>query len=166
MKKDRGFSLIELLVVVAVMSVLVALLSVTINVVFSQRVSSAASDTKSLFQAAQTVAMSKDNCYVSLSVNGDGDIEITSYSSTTKQLDSVIVEDNIAVTLEIGGTAYTVSGSDDYQIRYIRESGAFDTVYINGVDTGKYCTKITMSKGSKTEVLQLSKLTGKITFGN
>ncbi len=165
MKKNSGFSLVELIVVVAVMAILTTLLSVTINVVFSQRVSSAASDTKSLLQAAQTVAMSKDNCYVSIKTNADGDIEVASFSSTTKQLDAVIIEKGISVTLTCDTTEYTVSGSDEFQIRYVRESGGFDTTLKNGTDIG-YCVKITLTRGDKTEVLQLSKLTGKITFSN
>ncbi len=166
MKKNRGFSLVELIVAIAIMSILISLVGVSLSILYAHRVSTAASDSKSLIQAAQTIAMSKDNCCVQFTVNGDGDVEITSFSSATKELDSVVVPDDISVTLKLDGADTVVNSGGTYQLKFVRESGAFSTVVVNGVDSGQYCSKVTFTKGEKRIVLELSRLTGKVSYGN
>lgn len=167
MKRNQGFSLIELIVVVAVMAILMTVGAVSFSVITSQRVKSSANETRSILQSAQTVAMSKDNCFVQFKQDSEGDIEIASYSSESVQLDDLLVSDNIEVTLTIGTDEVKIgTTTSEYRLRYVRESGAFNTVLKDGADTGKYCTKISFSNGRRTVELELATLTGKISQAN
>ena len=66
MEKNKGVTLIELIVVIGIMGVVAGLIGLSLVVVSRQKVSSAASDIKGQFQTAQTIALSKDDCYVKI----------------------------------------------------------------------------------------------------
>ena len=56
MKKNHGFTLVEVMVTVAIMGVLASIIGITMGILLGQRVKSMAADTKSVIQSTQTVA--------------------------------------------------------------------------------------------------------------
>lgn len=164
MKDNKGFSLVELLVVVAIMATLTGLLGISISLLVGQRVKTAAADTKSLMQSAQTVAMSKENCTVTFSPTSDG-VQIVSKVGTDKELKQVDIDKNIDVKIKVaGGTEYDISsGSNTAVIFYNRETGGFQNCTINGTDAG-VPLEIMLTKGSRTITLELATYTGKISM--
>lgn len=64
MKKRNGFTLVEVMITVAIMGVLASTVGITMGILLGQRVKSMAADTKSVIQSTQTVAFSRDDAYV------------------------------------------------------------------------------------------------------
>ena len=170
MKKNQGLSLIELVVVIAIMGVLVSLVAISVTVLSRQKVSNAASDVKSLLQTAQTIAMSKDDCHVEIQVI-NGTVVFTTYSSASKIIDKLTLDEKISVRVSYGGGT-SVGSLGAIGIYYVRESGSFDKAYINGSagdpkNTGNDTEAlqwIEFSNGSKSVRLKLTKLTGKVSY--
>ncbi len=161
MKKNEGLTLIELVVVIAIMSVLVGLVGLSVSVLSRQKVSNAASDVKGLLQTAQTIAMSKKSCYVEIKSDSDG-VTFTTYTYTKddrsdkKFMDKVTIGDQISVSVkQAGASSFTSVGSSVIEIKYKRENGAF---------TDDTIQEIMFSKGTKDVTLRLTKLTGKVSY--
>lgn len=161
MKNNRGFTLVEVMVVLAIMAVLTGMIGLSISMLTSQRLKSAVSDTKSLMQSAQTVAMSKDNCTVTFEQDGEGKCIVTSRSGSDKQLKEVEINSKISVVVTAGGVAYTVGGGTTVKIQYNRETGGFKECLVNGSAQG-IPTEISFTQGDRTIVLELATYTGKI----
>lgn len=175
MKRNEGLSLIELIVVIAIMGVLVSVVGISVTVVSRQKVSNAASDVRGEFQTAQTIAMSKDNCYMQIHENSDGDTVFTIHASDETVLDRVTVSNKISVSVGYGGSMVNAGSVDVIRIYYNRESGAFSEAYINGgasatdkgnlvPTTDRVIESIRFSNGSKSVTLHLTKLTGKVSY--
>ena len=171
MKKNQGLSLIELVVVIAIMSLLVGLVAISVTVISRQKVANAASDVKSLLQTAQTIAMSKDNCHVEIQeINGA--VVFTTYSSTNTILDKVTLDKKITVNISwSAGSSVNMNSCGAVGLYYVRESGSFANSYVGGstgnptsgspVDAIRW---IEFSNGSKSVRLHLTKLTGKVSY--
>ena len=163
MKHNEGLSLIELVVVVAIMAVLVSVVGISVTVVSRQNVSNAASDVRGLLQTAQTVAMSKKNCYVKITQKSNGDwyFETHTYTGTgddgTKQnekvLDHLTVSGKVKVEVKSGGSYVSAASTT---IEYIRNTGAFKA--------GAFPSEIRFSRGTKVVTLHLTELTGKVSY--
>ena len=172
MKHDEGLSLIELIVIIAIMGVLVSVVGISITVVSRQKVSSAASDVRGQFQTAQTIAMSKDNCYMQIQTNSNDETIFTVYSSNNTVLDRVTVSNKINVRLHFGGSSVTMDSYSIVRIFYNRESGAFDKAFACGgadpvTQKGSEIaipSSIEFSNGSKSVSLRLTELTGKVSY--
>ena len=171
MKKNEGLSLIELVVVIAIMSVMIAVVGISVTVLSRQKVSNAASDVKSLLQTAQTIAMSKDNCHVEIQEIGDS-VVFTTYSSSNKIIDKVTLDEKITVSLSYAsGSSMNMDVLGAVGIYYKRESGAFDSASVCGttgnpksgtaVDPIRW---IRFSNGNKSVTLHLTELTGKVSY--
>ncbi|MBO4686249.1 MAG: prepilin-type N-terminal cleavage/methylation domain-containing protein [Lachnospiraceae bacterium] len=169
MKKNQGLSLIELVVVVAIMSLLVGLVAISVTVLSRQKVGNAASDVKSLLQTAQTIAMSKDDCHVEIQVI-NGSVVFTTYSSASSIIDKVTLDKKITVNISYNGGA-NMNSCGAVGLYYERESGSFTNSYVNG-STGNPKTGtsvdairwIEFTNGSKSVRLTLTKLTGKVSY--
>ena len=173
MKHDEGLSLIELIVIIAIAGVLVSVVGISITVVSRQKVSNAASDVRGQFQTAQTIAMSKDNCYMQIETNSNDETIFTIYSSNNTILDKVTVSNKINVSLHFsGGSSVTMDSYSIVRIFYNRESGAFDRAYACGdadpsINIGSSIvipSSIEFSNGSKSVSLRLTELTGKVSY--
>ena len=169
MKKNQGLSLIELVVVIAIMSLLVGLVAISVTVLSRQKVGNAASDVKSLLQTAQTIAMSKDDCHVEIQVI-NGSVVFTTYSSASSIIDKVTLDKKITVKISYNGGS-NMNSCGAVGLYYERESGSFTNSYVNG-STGNPKTGtsvdairwIEFTNGSKSVRLNLTKLTGKVSY--
>ena len=135
MKKNQGLSLIELVVVIAIMSVLVGVIGISVTVLSRQKVSNAASDVKGLLQTAQTIAMSKKNCYVKITKESNGVVFATySYTQADKSdqkiIDKVTIDKKIEVQIKAAGAGSFSDFSSGVEIRYNRENGSFTSLII------------------------------------
>ena len=169
MKKNEGLSLIELIVVIAIMGVLASVVGISMAVVSRQNVSNAASDVRGLLQTAQTIAMSKKNCYVEVSKKSNGDwlFETHTYTNNkndpddNKVLDRLTISEKVSIKIPSGSNYVDiVSSGSTYTIEYIRNTGAFQS--------GHFPSEIQFSRGSgsgrKTVTLRLTELTGKVSY--
>ena len=165
MKKNEGLSLIELIVVIAIMGVMVSVIGISITVVSRQRVSNAASEVKVQFQAAQTIAMSKDNCRVQIKRLSDGDTEVTVFSSEEKILDRITISKKVTVEVDYGSGFTSIADCGTVMIYYVRATGAFDHATVGGA-TKDHISRIRFANKSRSEEITLlfTKLTGKVSY--
>ncbi|MGN0164977.1 MAG: Tfp pilus assembly protein FimT/FimU [Lachnospiraceae bacterium] len=175
-KNNQGITLIELIVVIAIMAVLTASFAVSLTLISRQKVSNAANSTKSLLQLAQTYSKSKDRCLVRFTGFSDGSSEVSIYTYDTednlkmgngptdinKNINVVIkYEDNSGATYEV-----TVASGVSADIKFNRSTGGFDQVQVPGEADGTLATpvQIRFTNGEKVSVLDLATNTGVVTF--
>lgn len=168
MKDNRGVTLVEIMVVLAIMAVLTSMIGISISLITGQRLKSAVSDTKSLMQSAQTVAMSKKNCVVRFEQNSEGECVVTSISDANKQLKAVAINSKISVVIRtVDDNEYTINSSQSIEITYVRETGGFGACKLytaGGTNVATIGTpkEISFTQGSRTITLTLATYTGKI----
>ncbi|MBO6065121.1 MAG: prepilin-type N-terminal cleavage/methylation domain-containing protein, partial [Lachnospiraceae bacterium] len=85
MKKNKGFTMVEVMVTIAVMAVLAAIVGITMGILLGQRVKSMAADTKSVLQSTQVVAYSLDDAFVTISKCGS-DALVVAFSSAGNEI--------------------------------------------------------------------------------
>ena len=162
MKKDKGFTMVEVMVTIAVMAVLASIAGITIGVLLSQRVKSMAADTKSVLQSTQMVALSRDDAYVHIEQNND-DVIVQAFASSGKMINEVRGH-NMTVSVIMGNASNPVPvPSGGVNIKFNRQTGGI--ISNSGAPTDNdYVKKIILTNGNRTVTLTLSKLTGKVTY--
>lgn len=154
MKKERGFTLVEVMVTVAIMGVLASMVGITMGLLLGQRVKSMAADTKSVLQSTQIVALSRDDAYVEIVNSGDNS-SVIAYSSAGKVINRAEGHD-VKVYVTIGG-AETLAGVT--QIHFDRQTGG-----LKPQPNGQYVSQLRITNGKRSVTLKISKLTGKVTY--
>ena len=161
MKKNHGFTLVEVMVTVAVMGVLASIAGITIGVLLRQRVKSMAADTKSIFQSTQMVAYTRADAYIKLTQDG-GKAIVTAYTGPGEENDTRINQvEGRSITM-----SYKVAGTNNFvpvpaggiEIHFDRQTGGISTA------TGVVVSELKLQQGQKTIILHISKLTGKVTY--
>lgn len=157
MKKNRGLTLVEVMVTVAVMGVLAGIVGITIGALLGQRVKSMAADTKSVFQSTQIASMGRDNAYIKIWQDGN-DSFVVAYSSEDNEINRAEAH-NVSVSYILGnGGAISPSEDDAPKIYFNRQTGGLMD------DANSALRTITFTNGRRTITLQISRLTGKVTY--
>lgn len=178
-KKNSGVTLIELIVIIAIMAVLTGGFATTMALIGRQKVSNAASSTKSSLQLAQSYAKSKDNCVFSIigSSNGGSNEYIYTYEDkdvgdpSKWKLGNGPKNINEKITTVVyfeNGDSVTLSDGVRVDIRFVRSTGGFAKIQVPGKPSGTESTptKITFSNKTKSVSLLLAKYTGVVTYDN
>lgn len=154
MKKNRGLTLVEVMVTVAIMGVLAGIIGITMGVLLSQRVKSMAADTKSVFQSTQIAAMGRDDAYIELHQSGS-DAYVIAYSSEGKEINRAEAH-NVTMTYKINnGNPQTPNHT---RIYFNRQTGGLLASADSAIST------IILTNGQRTITMQISRLTGKVTY--
>lgn len=157
MKKQHGFTLVEVMVAVAIMGVLASTIGITMGVLLGQRVKSMAADTKSVMQSTQMVSFSRDDAYVEFKQNGKV-AEVVAYSSAGKEI--MRAEGHgVQLYLTINGSEHKVSSAE--KIQFDRQTGGLKS-QVPGANA--YVSAIRVTNGNRSITLKISKLTGKVTY--
>ena len=174
MKNNKGFSLVELIVVVAILGVCVGIVSMSLSTIFSSRAKKCANEISSLLSQCKVSAMSRSGS-VYLKIFGfDGEIRGQIYENTADGekclTDDSLGGPNVTVSFTAGGNAYNVSNTALY-ISFNRETGAFIDVNeaeaLAGVSSGVSgsCDIINVSGGSRNYEIALVPSTGYHSIG-
>lgn len=155
MKKNKGFTMVEVMVTVAIMSVLAAIVGITMGVLLGQRVKSMAADTKSVFQSTQIASMARDDAYVLLYQVGKN-AYVIAYSSAGNEINRAEAH-NVTMTYTVNGSSMG-SPTAPVQIYFNRQTGGLKADASSAVDS------ITFSNGQRSITLRVSRLTGKVTY--
>lgn len=169
MKKDnKGTSLVELIIVIAILAVLVGGLGLGVQLVSGKPAEQCASKLKSIMQNNRITAMGKCEARLEIFSTPNGGVMVREFIDGSEMSPVTIVKKDVTVQymLDDDGTYIPLGGIlDPLIISYNRSSGAFND--LSGMDpayAGKYCTEIVITKGSTVKTLKLSYLTGKISL--
>lgn len=173
MRDDKGFSLVELVVVIAIMAVMGGVLIYSFSLVTGQEARQCASNLSTALNKAKNVALTKSgssDAFMELSRETDGGYVVQYFvpaspvddgadpavSGSYIQLDKETVgKKNVEITCYLqGGSSFTISETSHLRIYYDRISGAFkEAVWVNGgMLTKEYCEKITIKRGKLYQV--------------
>lgn len=177
MRRDnRGLSMIEIIVVLAIMSVLAGAFGIGISMALRKPADECASKLQASLQSNRILAMGKLETKLEIYMDDEGYIYLkeitetaTSTGSKVQTTETLIGESGITFEYVIknGDTSTTVAllrGGSPLILSFDRSSGAFKDLTEMGLPANTYCTSITISKGGLEKKLTLAYLTGKVTL--
>lgn len=171
-KNNRGLSIIEVIVVLAVMSIMAGAFTIGISMVLRKPADECASKLQSSLQSNRMLAMGKLETRLEIYMDAEGFIylrEITKTATATGedvQTTETLIGDRGVVfeyKLSDDSTASLVPGGSPLILSFDRSSGAFKDLKEMGLPN-KYCIQITISKSGLEKKLTLAYLTGKVTL--
>ncbi len=163
-KDNRGISLVELIIVIAIMVVLTAAISLGVSTFTSKHATQCAKNMQISLNRNRLGAMGKKNAYVAFIQNDDGVFMVERFDSaayddagTRKE---AYADDPDAVRIGKAGLVVTVNGTDltagPQYIEFNRSDGSLKS---------PSTLEIVVKKGSiKTCTLTVEPLTGKVEF--
>ena len=176
MKNNRGFTLIELMVVVAIVSILVGAMTYSINSVSSTRAKKFASDLNAMISQCRVDTMSgaPSPTYLKISQkdNSTGDVYAALYEDGTVKAEQKLGGSGIScsfITDSIAAQSYSISGNNStaLYLAFDRATGAFSKLTdvkssdsALNVASGNYCTSITIASGGGSYTITLVPKTG------
>jgi len=165
---NKGFSLVELIIVIAMMVVLVSAVGYGVSLASSKDVEQCAQSMMSSIQHCRTVTMGKNMTTITISYDGDGTVIAT--ENVTKVKDDRTLDISSSSTKKVGKKGlqvkYNLSGGGDVllsttplTLEFDRGCGAL--LKTNGSETN-LCTTITISDNNTTKTIVITPLTGKV----
>lgn len=156
--KNRGFSLIELLVVIVVLAILSVGAVSGIGMISGWKIKECTQKLDSAIGETQMNAMSKEACSLLISKDGDGNY----YMEMTGMQPEKIADDSFSITYisseNPGEQPISESG---LEISFDRSSGAYQPIDRTYEGDDVYCRKIMIRRGNRTKTIRLIKDTGR-----
>lgn len=155
---NKGFSLIEVIVVAAILVVLAGTATIGYNMLSGRAASQCASQLKSIILLNRTHALGMTSADVSISVNSNGVFvteTINGGAGSSKNIGKSDV--NVSYSLD-GGASYNDLSGTSVSFSFDRSSGALAS--INGV-AASTDIKFKVSKNSSNYIVTVHHLTGK-----
>lgn len=180
--RDKGYSLIELVVVIAIMAILVGVFAISVSSLSGRKVNKCADEIVTTLERARVLTLGKEQNQVEFRLYYDTtekQYRAQIYQGGVVVSDRVVGKDpiEISVTFEGDSTAYdlrtgVIKGTAPYVVSGVgeeglflvfnRSSGAFEQGTNTVGETKDYCSKIVVSSGSRTiEIMPVGR-TGKI----
>ncbi len=173
--RKKGFSLLELIVVVAMIGIAVGLISTSVSVVFSSNANQCAADINSLLSKCRVGAMSRTGpVFIKLTQESDG--IHAEYHDGGAVSDDVIGGKRVSLTfwVKVGSvdTEYAVTDTGALYLSFNRETGALlpmSGAYVLATGSAaaglpesstECCTRITATSGGQTRSVKLIPSTG------
>ena len=168
MRKDnRGMSLIEVVIVVAIIAVVGAVMTVGLSSFLSKPAEECASKLSTALKAARVSTMGKQSVVLKL-YQKDGYIylreEITTVGCATESKDIIIGEKGVEVTYATSdGTSNIALGDAAAPLvfQFNRPTGGLKPL---PVSPSKYCEEVVVKKGARVMKVKIAYLTGKISL--
>ena len=168
-KNHKGFTLIELIVVVSILSILAGAVLYSVNSVSSTRARRFSSELSALLSECRinTLSGAAAPVYLKLCLE-DGTYYGVFYEDGAERKRQALGDDSLSCTVEADGSVFSVSAAEPTLcLAFSRYTGAFLKLedvtdsggVLNGTHTG-YCTAITVSAAGGHFTLQLIPETG------
>lgn len=163
--KNRGFSLIELIAVVAIMGVALAVGGYSINAISLSRAKNCAQEINYALERTRTQSYSSDGiaygtATLQLYKKGNDIYLKKSYEGTEKKIGNGAV--TVTYTMKNDAAEKTL-GEQPMIFSFNKSSGAFKNTYV-GTEDGGICTSIKVSGGGKTYTITCYEKTGRTTI--
>ncbi len=161
MKKldNRGFSLVELMVVIGIIAVIIGAFSYGYSVISNKEVDQCAKKIQTVLDSTRNTAMGKRSVNLQLYYNGGKIIAERTVNGTEVKKTEVGEGSLIVKYTFTDNTEKTLSTDPLSDISFDRSSGG-----LNPCSGGKYLKRITISNGKKSVYVNIDKLTGRVTF--
>ena len=161
-RNNKGLSLVELIVVVAIMGVVMVGGVVTLGLIHNASAKEASAKLNSALNKTRTEAMSKASASVEIYEGADSKYYADYYIAGTKRETVYIGSSRVDISyMDTNGTN-DIEDDDKLIISFDRETGAFLPIGSAG-NVNVYCREIYIESGHKTYTIQCEKLTGKTT---
>ena len=180
--KNKGYSLIELVVVIAIMAILVGMFVISVSSLSGRKVNKCADEIVSTLERARVLTLGKEQNQVEFRLYYDDtekEYRAQIYQATSLVSDRAAGSDPIEIKVlfegdtaeydlkshNIKGTAPYVKegvGQDGLFLVFNRSSGAFEPGTNTVGETKDYCSKIIISAGTRTIEITPVGRTGKI----
>ncbi len=170
MKDNKGYSLVELIIVIGILAVVSGITFYGLTLLSGQYAKEVANNLSSVLETEKNYAQTRSaeaDCYVEISYDADGGL-YAEYFAPEKVVGNTMVSiekrkiGSSRVTLEFvgGGSTYTLGQSEKIQISFDRVSGGFKSFETStGITVA--CDEIFVKQGGRTYKFTLYKATGK-----
>lgn len=174
--KNGGFSLVELIIVVAIMAIVVGVMGLSVGTLTGRKTAKCADEIVSTLERARVLTLGKEQNqveFVLTDVSGEYHAQI--YQGGTKASDRIVGKDPITIQVyfandnkayslsELKGTLPYATATGGLHLVFNRASGAFEEKTCAANDVVKdYCDKIVISNGTRTITITTVGRTGKI----
>ncbi len=162
---NSGYSLVELIIVIAIMAVLIGTVFYSISMIFGANAKTCANNIQRAIADCKVTTMGKKEAYMELYRAADGNVYTKLY--VYEQTGATPVEEEpqkmgnnrvyvgYIKTGETPDAATDLNSGDSVTIKFDRSSGSFDkTAHDN-------CAQIIVRGGSKNYAIEMTQLTGK-----
>lgn len=151
-KNNKGYSLVEVIVIIAVMVTLGAVVAYGVGMVSGKPVMQCARQMQILFEQNRTVAMGKESTYVIIYKTSDG-VMAQEYINGSPSGKPPVKIGESTVDVTCGGTSIGDSVSNGTKVEFDRGTGAL---------RGNAEMVFVISGGGRTSTLTIEALTGKV----
>lgn len=168
-KNNRGMSLVEIIIVIALMSVIAGVTGYGLSLISNKPVEECARKVEMILNRNRTNSMGKKDAWVEFYTNSEGLVtyeeHLESGGGAPEQVTGPVVigDKDVALRIYYSDGSSVVLGKTDtdhihWKVAFSRDSGAVKE------KDGKKCTKIEVYKGEGyKKVIKLEQLTGKVT---
>lgn len=173
-QNNKGLSLVEIIIVVAIMSALTGIMSIGLSSVVSKPAEECANKMVSVLRNAKITTMGKQSITIDVSQDSAGDKimiaeTITSANGSVKTDNFKVGNTGISVKFTTkSGAEYDLSTVDHLRLSFNRSTGGFNmaefTVEGSSTAVTDYVKEIVVNKGKKTCSIKLAYLTGKVSI--
>ena len=166
--KNGGFSLVELIIVVAIMAIVVGVIGLSVGTLTGRKTAKCADEIVSTLERARVL-------FVLLQNSSTGEYRAQIYQGGTIVSDRSVGKEPITIQVyfdddstpynlsQLKGTLPYASATDGLHLVFNRASGAFEEKTCAAADVVKdYCKKIVISNGTRTITITTVGRTGKI----
>lgn len=161
---NKGFSYVEMILVIAIMAILIGVMSLSIGLVSRANVNRGIEKVGSSLNQARNSAMAKGYLKGTFEITkvGDtyyyfvGDANSTNKDDLKEVLISAPATVGYYVIIDGSETYVAVTSANPLKIQYNQSTGAF-----RAMADGNYCTGIVLANGDKEAVIRLYPDTGK-----
>ena len=176
--KNGGFSLVELIIVVAIMAIVVGVIGLSVGTLTGRKTAKCADEIVSTLERARVLTLGKEQNqveFVLLQNSSTGEYRAQIYQGGTIVSDRSVGKEPTTIQVyfdddftpynlsQLKGTLPYVSATDGLHLVLNRASGAFEEKTCAAADTVKdYCKKIVISNGTRTITITTVGRTGKI----